>query len=129
MEFGSWKSDVHDNYEQMSRLSTGVTKVKPNTIDSEKATAEFIGSSGSVYHTTLNDCDCADFYHRNLPCKHIYSLAHSLGFTHELPSFNKNAAKAYDIDADVEKYTELYKNGVISIDKLSRIAKALEKGY
>jgi hypothetical protein len=128
MNFGSWDSSVHDNYEQISRIATGVTKVRPHSISKSDLSAEFIGSSGDIYNTSLDVCNCMDFSTRRLPCKHIYSLANELGYLHELPNLNKDAARSYDYESDIEKYIKLYRNGIISVEKLSRIAKALEKG-
>jgi hypothetical protein len=128
MDFGSWDSSVHEKYEQISRTATGVTKVKPYSINNSAKTAEFIGSSGDTYYTSLNDCDCMDFSTRRLPCKHIYSLANELGYVDELPKLNKSAAESYDINSDIDKYINLYRNGIISVEKLTRVSKALDKG-
>lgn len=47
------------------------------SLDSKKAI--FLGSEGYTYHTTLIKCSCPDFQKRNVPCKHMYYLAHKCG--------------------------------------------------
>lgn len=45
----------------------------------ESKKAVFSGSEGGKYHTTLKKCTCPDFQKRNVPCKHMYYLAHKCG--------------------------------------------------
>ena len=45
---------------------------------------EIRGTSGAVYHTTLNVCTCPDFQHRHQPCKHMYRIALELGLLADL---------------------------------------------
>lgn len=40
----------------------------------------FAGSGKKPYTATLSKCTCNDFVKRKLPCKHMYSLAHQLGY-------------------------------------------------
>ena len=46
----------------------------PLSIDAVKREAEFLGSDGDIYRTTLKTCTCRDFKTRKQPCKHIYRL-------------------------------------------------------
>ena len=127
LDFGSWHSAIHDFYEQAKRISEGKKDLKPALIDRENKIAEFIGSKGNTYTTTLDSCSCGDFIKRRLPCKHIYSLANALGYIGNLPELKKEAASNFDINIEIARYYDLYKNGVISVDKFSRLADALSK--
>ena len=74
-------------------------KMTPLRLDPEKQTAIFAGSEGGFYHTTLEQCSCADFAINKgaQPCKHIIRLAMELG---ELPSEGIQS----DRDAAIVKY-------------------------
>lgn len=78
--FGSWDTSVHLADGQLFRFGRAVYgdfDIRPFSKEIVKIT----GSKGTVYHTSLDTCDCPDFEKRHLPCKHIYSLALSLGYS------------------------------------------------
>lgn len=49
------------------------------SIDYNKNSAIFKGTSEPQYKVTLDSCTCMDFQRRHRPCKHMYRLAHELG--------------------------------------------------
>lgn len=78
--FGSWDSSIHLARGQLQRFGRAFySNFQPGR--TVKGTAEIVGSRGNVYHTSLNHCSCSDFEKRHLPCKHIYGLALSLGYS------------------------------------------------
>ena len=64
---------------QRDRRDRGLSKscklLEVNALDQS---AEFFGSKGDVYQTTLTSCTCIDFSFRVTPCKHIFRLAAEL---------------------------------------------------
>lgn len=78
--------DIYNNVDQIKRFEKASgNSLKMLSFDSGNCIAEFEGSSGEIYHTTLDDCDCMDCSMRRLPCKHMYRLAIEYG------SINPNA--------------------------------------
>lgn len=81
MNFGNWDASIHENPEQLKRISSAQkADVTPDFVDRDNFTASFKGSGKQPYVTTLDSCTCIDFVRRKLPCKHIYRLAFELGF-------------------------------------------------
>lgn len=77
-DWAQWDS-VHNLSDQLKRQkSASEKKNTPVSIDRSNATGVFKGSAKSNYVTTLSSCSCIDFSRRNLPCKHMYRLAHEL---------------------------------------------------
>ena len=56
-----------------SRLEAA-SKTNLHSLDNANQTAEFIGSTGEIYQTTLHSCTCQDFIKRGESCKHMYRL-------------------------------------------------------
>ena len=74
-----WDVSIHSDPEQVKRQKSAASaKLTPVSVDPLSCSGNFKGSKSSVYSTTLNSCTCVDFSRRNLPCKHIYRLAHEL---------------------------------------------------
>lgn len=130
MTFGKWDEAIHDGYEQIKRISY-LKNIKPENIvvDCSSETAKVNGSNG-IYDVSLNNCTCYDFMERQLPCKHMYRLAHELGYLDDLPKPNRKAVKEFkdNIPNEVERYKSLYLNGAISIEKFVKITNALKSG-
>lgn len=79
--FGKWSPAAHQTDAQYKRYLRAVRE--PLRLEAIAGKCAIVhGASGSVYHTTLNACDCPDFV-KNLqgsaPCKHIYFLAGQIG--------------------------------------------------
>lgn len=78
--FGPWDPSVHLASGQLQRFGRAAYSdfsaepFKPGI-------ARVTGSKGDIYLTSLENCTCPDFERRGLPCKHIYGLALSLGYT------------------------------------------------
>ena len=78
-----WPLSVHQTLDQRKRILYGlqipqkdiccdvITKTAYIKSHTKKTTQEF-------YTVTLNSCDCYDFVHRNLPCKHMYALCFAI---------------------------------------------------
>ena len=126
MKFGDKKKKIHDDFEQIKRI-TFTQRIKPENIklNETNQTAKLYGSSG-IYDVTLNSCTCYDFESRNLPCKHIYKLALDLGFF-SIPEKNKKLAKEFknSVPLEIERFKEFYLSGAISGEKLNKIVNAL----
>lgn len=79
-DWSQWDS-VHNLDDQLKRQKSAYEKKNtPVSIDRSSASGTFKGSAKSNYITTLSNCSCIDFSRRNLPCKHMYRLAHELSF-------------------------------------------------
>ncbi len=65
------------------RIQRALSKdMTPASLDKDSQTAIFLGSSGDLYRTTLDECTCTDFQmtlQRTFPCKHILRLGMELG--------------------------------------------------
>ncbi len=65
------------------RIQRALSKdMTPASLDNESKTAIFLGSSGDLYNTTLEECTCTDFkvnLQSTFPCKHILRLGMELG--------------------------------------------------
>ncbi len=108
--FGNWDASIHSIPDQLKRLATAKkTDTTPSSVDKEKKEGIFPGSGKSPYTTTLNTCNCGDFFRRRLPCKHIYRLAMECG---DIPSsfsagLNKNLQLSLqEAVAEVENYDD-----------------------
>lgn len=109
--FGSWDTSVHLAPGQLFRFGRAVYgnfQAKPL----RNGMVEVTGSKGNVYHTSLNGCDCPDFQKRRLPCKHIYSLALSLGYT--VDDFYSSYLDAVCSDGAIPRPVVGYSNGLKS---------------
>lgn len=79
-EWPAWDYSVHEDPAQIERQSKAMNYPFDFELESEKETARFSSTSDLPYYeTSLSGCACYDFSARNLPCKHIYRLAHELG--------------------------------------------------
>ena len=92
MTFSNWPNEIHNDLDQQKRIkSAKKPELTPLSIDTVLCTGYFSGSSGK-YITSLQDCQCGDFFKRRKPCKHIYRLAMELGlFPADGMQQNKNA--------------------------------------
>lgn len=71
----SWEASIHQTEDQQKRLaSSKAASCTPSVLDKDNCCAHFHGRRGN-YETCLDNCTCADFLRRQLPCKHIYRLA------------------------------------------------------
>jgi NAD-dependent DNA ligase len=79
MTFGNWDESIHESIDQQKRKASAVkAEITPLSVNSKVKSGEFQGRHGH-YNTTIETCDCGDFFSRKLPCKHIYRLAAELG--------------------------------------------------
>lgn len=80
MTFGRWPEEIHANTEQQKRIQFAKSsKVTPMSIDAENKVGFFGGPAKNQYRVSLDECTCADYIRRKIPCKHIYRLAMELG--------------------------------------------------
>jgi hypothetical protein len=70
--WGRWPAIVHQAGLQRNRQYRAYFLV-----DDEQASIRQVGSGWQVrdYRTALDDCSCPDFEERQLPCKHVYTIA------------------------------------------------------
>lgn len=72
--------NLEESQEVFNKVKSAASaKLTPVSMDSENQSAYFIGHSGK-YTTTLDGCMCKDFILHKKPCKHMYRLAHELGY-------------------------------------------------
>lgn len=77
--FGKWTKEQLSKRGQEDRYNRSIYDYMQILIINKSAgTAEIMGTQGVVYNVTLDKCDCPDFEHRCLPCKHIYLLARNV---------------------------------------------------
>jgi hypothetical protein len=74
--------EIIDNGRHKSALSGDMT---PLSVDVENKCGKFVGHSGDIYDTSLEQCTCADFaiHEGTMACKHMIRLAMELG---EIPN-------------------------------------------
>lgn len=65
---------LHDEPDQLKRQK-GALKLNVQSVDTATATGKI-----NDYDVSLDSCSCIDFSRRGVPCKHMYRLAHELGF-------------------------------------------------
>lgn len=107
----SWFPDVdHNHPDQQKRIKSACNKkMTPASIDDD--VGFFAGSGKEDYRVTASSCTCSDFVRRKLPCKHMYRLAHELGWF-DLSQYGnvKSGALArdatYSVDEIVSKLSE-----------------------
>ena len=80
--FGSWDVSIHGADGQDVRMDRALFQnIVIQSYDPTTGSAEILGTRGEVYKTDLDRCTCEDFQRRGLPCKHIYKLALSRGYS------------------------------------------------
>lgn len=74
--FGIWTKEELSRQGQEERYRrSNNNNMKIISTDDSTGITLIVGTQGVVYDVTLNSCNCPDFMHRRLPCKHIYLLA------------------------------------------------------
>ena len=80
--FGSWDVSIHGADGQDVRFDRALFQnIVIRSYDPTTGSAEILGTQGDIYQTSLDGCTCEDFQRRGLPCKHIYKLALSRGYS------------------------------------------------
>ena len=94
IEEGSHGSLYTVDTQESDRMSRASETLFIN-LDSTAKKANFIGSGGKLYNTTLHSCTCPDFKKRKAACKHMYRLAHELSISdHQLLNETANGKDA-----------------------------------
>nr|DAL33523.1 MAG TPA_asm: hypothetical protein [Caudoviricetes sp.] len=72
---------MFENIDEKRKKSALAAEMTPLEVNLSNKTGKFVGSDGSIYDTTLEDCSCMDFAFNNgeIACKHILRLAMELG--------------------------------------------------
>lgn len=89
---------------------------EPISISSSLSVSAEISSNDKTYHTTLDKCDCDDYYHRKIPCKHMLRLAIDLGLLASI-----------DTSAFLNAYTEHYAQLQEKIKELQKATRDYER--
>lgn len=100
-----WKKNNcdHSDIEQVRRQWRALYQVIPICRHPEINIAYFLSSNRtSVYKTTLNSCDCEDFFHTHKPCKHMYRLFYEITKNNEDTRLFKLSEKTWSIFVDLE---------------------------
>lgn len=80
--FGVWDVSIHDADGQDVRFDRALYQnIVISSYNKKTGFAKIRGSRGDTYVVNLDRCSCEDFQRRGLPCKHIYKLALSRGFS------------------------------------------------
>ncbi len=132
--FAKWPSSTHNTADQRKRLeSARSSKTTPDSIDKMNCSGVFAGSGKNPYTATLDSCTCGDFFHRQLPCKHMYRLAIELGLLNEPAEsgINKNTLDRQqftleDAVAELENLTEAAQRKLGEIIQWSNVDNATE---
>lgn len=78
-KWSSWDLSLHNNKAQAKKQIKALD-LTPYKFDEDNLQAEFISKdTGEIYITSLNSCTCESFKREKVPCKHMYSLAYTLG--------------------------------------------------
>lgn len=107
--FGPWDTSVHLAAGQLQRFGRAVYS-DFSAQSFTRGVAKVTGSKGNVYFTSLESCDCPDFEKRGLPCKHMYGLALSLGYT--VDDFYSCYLSAACSDGSIRRPEIGYSNGL-----------------
>lgn len=91
--------DLFTNADPRRLTSARSADMTPLSIDKAARTGRFMGSSGDIYETSLEDCTCMDFSYSGgvRACKHMLRLAMELGVY-------PNAGMVSDIQRTYAKY-------------------------
>lgn len=112
----------------MKRLKNArAIKASAITVDRNNQSAEISGSAAEPYRADLSGCSCPDFALQRKPCKHMIRLAIELGFEFDNPVFDTKKAAAYDMQAEIQHFYELWMNGTIHQDVYIDCIVALDK--
>ena len=109
-------------------------KVVELAITDDECSGVFIGSEGTIYHATLQECDCPDFAvkHGSIPCKHILRLAMEAGIISKNGNTPEQQKKA-DIDslrqqiASAYGFYHFFKSPIMSDKKYDQLKKDLQE--
>ncbi|MCX4355635.1 MAG: SWIM zinc finger domain-containing protein [Oscillospiraceae bacterium] len=92
--FGRWTERELSKQGQEERYRRSIyDDIRILNIDETSGVALIVGTQGTVYDVTLDSCNCPDFEHRHLPCKHIYLLARKNYEKQETKTDNDNSKK------------------------------------
>lgn len=128
MGFEKWDSELHSNLNQIKRIAASqkIPESKILRFEPDDELCIMQGSSGETYMVSLEHCDCRDFDSRRLPCKHMYWLAKHLGYL-SVPQLDEEKAKSFNVNAEIDRFYDLYTAGIISAEKYVKIAEAIKK--
>lgn len=97
-------------------------------LDEISLSANVVGSSGHVYHTTLTGCECEDFRRRRTPCKHMLLLVLSfsaLGDPITSNAFNEVEELRHKCELLEKRYRRLERKDADKIAELNAEKAAL----
>ncbi len=130
IQFGDWKGNFHDDFEQVKRIEAARSKKFRRSIisiDRENGRMQIQGSAAEPYSTTLNECSCEDYSRRRLPCKHIYALAFEMELMDGLPEYDKCAAGSFRPRDEMTRLKTYYTAGAIKSADYIAICRVLSK--
>ena len=112
----------------MKRLKNArAIKASAISVDRKRKTMETAGSAAVPYRTDLSSCSCPDYAMQRKPCKHMIRLAIELGYEFDNPVFDTQKAAAYDIQAEIQHFHDLWTQGIIHQDVYIDCIVALDK--
>lgn len=127
MMFGPWEIPEGEYMETALRLERArkINSSYIGPVDAAAETVSIFGSDGFPYDVSMNACECVDFQRRGLPCKHMIRLALELGLSFDVPQFDPYSAINYDVEADIQRLTQRWQAGELTLDALSKCSAAL----
>lgn len=128
MKFGPWEIPDEEYVSECAAYERAL-KIKADDIhfDLDSRSSSTIGSAPEPYETTLDGCTCEIRSINGLPCKHMIRLAAELGYSFDVPEFDPYAAADYDVGEDVDRLTERWRSGQLTLEALRSCISALKK--
>lgn len=122
--WASW-GDIHNQEGQVKRINTA-KKAEYTPIDIEKNSYSGV-FQGKIarYVTSLENCQCMDFFRNGQPCKHIYRLAMELDLIEG--EYNSDLKKALNRPLPPNQLT--FDEGISLINSVSDEAQQIVKDF
>ena len=128
ISFGPWEIEKREYADKCAALERAalIEEHQIIALDAERQSITIAGSGGDHF-ATLQTCDCAGSSYFTPPCKHMIRLAMELGCAFDVPAFDKYAASEYDVQEDIDRLTDRWMAGQLTLDALRKCTSELRK--
>ncbi len=135
--FSIWGNEIINSTDFQKRLNSAKSgKLTPLQIDKENGICVFQGSGAKPYHTSVNECECRDYFVRRSPCKHMCRTAIELGLLicegtksdpAMIPSPKSKLSKGHDLHSALQIIESLPEDHQkILLEAISGVTRACE---